>query len=516
MTALPVTPRTLNTDRPLSRLQVGAYSLAVAPLVFGQMPLNFVIPYYAQVLGMNLAMLGFLMVLGRVFDGLADMVVAYVSDSFPTPFGRRRPWVVLGMALFLPAVWLLFVPFHGMSMIRYGVGVFLFFLTWTMAFIPYLSQGTELSTDHHQRSQINLSQSVVMLVALFTGFVAPFLLVDKRTFPLRRAVGTWISGHHIPGAALIGRSLQAAPITGAASYGGTMMVTVVATSAVGVVALLGYIFFVPDRSAAAGHHKGSAMAAVRNPVFQRFCGGYALIMVGYLGRTGLIAFLLAFWFHRADILLLLLMTQIGVSILITPAWSFLFKRLERGTCVAIAAFTECVALLLLGLGPRDSEALLIVAYVIIGLPGQTLVMAPYLVAADCADYASWKNRSESRAIHVSIVSVIVKLGSLSAAASVVMAGLLGFDPKLAVQPLATIHLLKALGLFIPFACLLAGGVIVMTHPITRRRQTAIQRRLDRRLGAAAAAGALVGATGVEAAISQDPLGHGLGDAAAAL
>jgi Na+/melibiose symporter-like transporter len=141
-------------------------------------------------------------------------------------------------------------------------------------------------------------------------------------------------------------------------------------------------------------------------------------------------------------------------------------------------------------------------------------MAPYLVAADCADYASWKNRSESRAIHVSIVSVIVKLGSLSAAASVVMAGLLGFDPKLAVQPLATIHLLKALGLFIPFVCLLAGGVIVMTHPITRRRQTAIQRRLDRRLGAAAAAGALVGATGVEAAISQGPLGHGLGDAAA--
>jgi Na+/melibiose symporter-like transporter len=494
-----------NADRPLTRLQVGAYSLAVAPLVFGQMPLNFVIPYYAQVIGLNLATLGSLMVLGRIFDGLADMAVAYVSDSFPTPFGRRKPWVVLGMALFLPAVWLLFVPFHGMSMARYGIGIFLFFLTWTMAFIPYLSQGTELSTDHHQRSKINLSQSVVMLVALFAGFVAPFLLVDKRTFPLRRAFGAWVSDLHIPGGALIGRLLESAPITGAASYGGTMMVTVVATTIVGVVALVGYTLLVPDRSAAAGHHNGSVMAALLNPVFQRFCGGYALIMVGYLGRSGLIAFLLAFWFHRADILLLLLLTQIGTSILITPAWSFLFKRLERGTCVAIAAFTECVALLLLGLGPRDSEALLIIAYLIIGLPGQTLIMAPYLVAADCADYASWKNRSESRAIHVSIVSVIVKLGNLSAAASIVLAGLLGFDPKLAVQPLATIHLLKALGLLVPFICLLAGGMIVMTHPITRRRQTAIQRRLDRRLAIAAAAGMLVGAPDLESSSAKSPL-----------
>jgi hypothetical protein len=102
--------------------------------------------------------------------------------------------------------------------------------------------------------------------------------------------------------------------------------------------------------------------------------------------------------------------------------------------------------------------------------------------------------------------------ALARSDSVVMEGLLGFDPKLAVQPLATIPLLKAPSLFIPFVCLLAGGVIVMTHPITRRRQTAIQRRLDRRLGGAA--GALVGAPGVEPAIGLGPLGHGLGEAAA--
>jgi GPH family glycoside/pentoside/hexuronide:cation symporter len=476
----------------LSRLQIGAYSLAVWPLVVGQMPLGFMTAYYTQVLGLNLALVGGLMMSGRIFDAFADMAVAYGSDSLPTRFGRRRPWVILGLALFIPTLWLLFVPYPSMTMLRYGIAVFLFFLTWTVAFVPYLSQGTELSTDHEERGRINITQSITMLFGFFAGYILPFVLVDKRTFPFRSAVGNALAGLRLPFLDPLAAALRHAPLTGVASYGETILVVVITCSIIGPIALAGYALFVPDRSTEKNRAKGSMIHAFRNPVFQRFCGGYFLIMTGYLGRTGLFPFILAFWFHRADLLLALVLAQNVTSICVTPIWAMLFKRLERRTCIALAAMIEVAALLFLIVMPNTSDGLLILAYVIIGLPGQTLLMCSYLVAADSADYAYWKHGTESRAVHVSIISLIVKWGNIAAAATVVIAASLGFDPKIGAQPLAMVNILKIVGLFLPVLFLLAGAAVVMTYPITRRRQTAIQRRLDRRRDAAVQAAAATG------------------------
>ena len=116
---------------------------------------------------------------GRIFDACADMGVAYASDRIRTPLGRRRPWVTVGMILFLPALWYVFVPGAHYSIARYASGLILFFLTWTIAFIPYLAQGTEIASGHDEKSRVNIAQSAVMLVAFLGSYILPFVLIDK-------------------------------------------------------------------------------------------------------------------------------------------------------------------------------------------------------------------------------------------------------------------------------------------------------------------------------------------------
>ena len=247
-----------------------------------------------------------------------------------------------------------------------------------------------------------------------------------------------------------------------------------------VIALPGYLLKVRERLLAANVGRGSLTAALRNPVFLRFALGYLLIMTGYMGRGGLMPILLAVGLQLPNTYLFFMMLMFASSLAVTPLWARLLRRFERITCIVLAAALEATGLSMLFLIPGHSVALTAVAFVIMGLPGQTLIMVPFLVAADASDYARWRTGADSRAIHISLVSLIVKLGSVYAGASIWLAGVAGLELGQAVQTSRTIWLVKGIGLGVPVLCLIAGSFVVLRFPLDRRRHAAIRARLDRR------------------------------------
>jgi GPH family glycoside/pentoside/hexuronide:cation symporter len=467
----------------LSPLQIGAYALAIWPLCIGQQALIFAGPYYSHVFVLPLALLGVAMTCGRVFDVCADITVASVSDRLRTPFGRRRPWVVVGMALFLPSLWFLFVPGGHFSMVRYGLGLIFFFGSWTMAFIPYLAQGTELATGHDEKSRVNIVQSAVMIAAFLGSYIIPFLCIDKSMQGFRNGLGDLIRGAGAWGASS-GAWLHRPPPTGVNSYGEIMLVIVVVTSVVTPLILAGYMAFVPDRTAAQKAH-GSLLAAFRNPVFLRFCGGHLMILSGFLGSFGVLSYMLAFAYGRPDLVLVLSLAHVITQMAVTPGWSWLFKKLERRTCIALAAVLQTASVLLFFFTPAHATAMLFVDYIAFGLGGQTLMMGCFLVAGDCADYSRWKTGKESRAVHISLVSLVIKAAYIVGSLLVVLLGLMGFNPALSHQTPGSLAALRYVGLLLPCGLMLGGAAIVWTYPVTRNRQRALQCRLDRREDAAA-------------------------------
>jgi glycoside/pentoside/hexuronide:cation symporter, GPH family len=451
--------------------------MVVWPLTTAQLSLPLVAPCYAQTFGLTIAFAGLILTLGRLFDVAADVAVAWCSDRTRTRWGRRKPWVVAGLLLYVPACLLLFVPPADVSPARYAVTVMLYFLAWTSAFIPFLAQGTELSDDYGEKNRISVLLSAVMLIALLSAFAVPLLVVDSRTAFVRSAVasavGTWL-----PDATT--SFLRSPAVTGPAYYERSMLIITALALTPLLIALPMYLMKVrePPLATSVGH--GSLVAAMRNPVFLRFAVGYAFLMAGYMGRGGLMPIILTHTLNLPDSYLFFMMIMFSSSLLVTPLWARLLRRYERIRCIILAALLECIGLALLFCIPSGNVALTIVAFVVMGLPGQTLLLVPYLVAADASDYSRWKTRSDSRAIHISLTSLIVKLGTVFAGLSIWLAGLVGLDLNRPEQSASIVWFVKIIGLGLPVLCLAIGCVVVAGFPLTRARHAAVLARLRRR------------------------------------
>jgi GPH family glycoside/pentoside/hexuronide:cation symporter len=463
-----------DTDQRLSGFAIFAFSVTLWPLTIAQLSLAFVAPYYSQAFGLSLAFIGMVMTVGRLIDVAADLGVAWGSDRTRTRWGRRKPWVVAGLCLYIPATILLFVPPATMSTERYVATIMLFFLSWTMAFIPYLSQGTELSKDYTVKNRINLIQSAVMIVSLLSAFVLPLLLVDPRAAFLREGLANGLSNVLPNGLETYLRRPQP---TGTEYFRQSMLVISVMALLPLVVTLPIYIFRVKELPVQEAVGKGSFTSALGNPVFLRFAIGYVLMMAGYMGRAGLMPFILTTALRLPDSYLFYMMLLFVSSLAVTPFWARLLKRYSRIQCMVLAAIIEATGLGALFLMPPDSPILTAFAFIIMGLPGQTLLMIPYLIAADSADYALWKTGKDSRAIHVSLCSLIVKLGAVCAGLWVWLAGVAGFVPGKVDQSAGIVWLMKTIGLGIPVLLLIAGCFVIIGFPVTQRRHAAIQRRL---------------------------------------
>lgn len=289
------------------------------------------------------------------------------------------------------------------------------------------------------------------------------------------AVGTWL-----PQAAT--SFLRSPAVTGTAYYERSMLIITVLALTPLLIALPMYLLKVrePPLAKSVGH--GSLVAAMRNPVFLRFAVGYAFLMAGYMGRGGLMPIILTHALNLPDSYLFYMMIMFSSSLLVTPLWARLLRRYERISCIILAALLECIGLALLFCIPSGNVALTVVAFIVMGLPGQTLLLVPYLVAADASDYSRWKTHSDSRAIHISLTSLIVKLGTVFAGLSIWLAGLAGLDLNRPEQSASVVWFVKIIGLGLPVLCLAIGCVIVAGFPLNRTRHAAVSARLRRRDG----------------------------------
>lgn len=55
--------------------------------------LNF---YYTNVIGLNAGLVGTIILLSKVFDGISDLIMGVVIDKTHTRFGKARPWLLIG------------------------------------------------------------------------------------------------------------------------------------------------------------------------------------------------------------------------------------------------------------------------------------------------------------------------------------------------------------------------------------------------------------------------------------
>ena len=155
-------------NKPIGRLRMALYGLVNLPTSIVGLPIALYIPaFYSQSLGLSLAAVGTLIALSRISDVVTDPLIGVASDRLRSRFGRRKPWMVIGMPLKILSLWMLFVPDSDFAVrlwqtmggenvtnLYLFVWISFLYLGFTIVDLPYRAWGAELSPDYDERSRV--------------------------------------------------------------------------------------------------------------------------------------------------------------------------------------------------------------------------------------------------------------------------------------------------------------------------------------------------------------------------
>ncbi|MCB1645669.1 MAG: MFS transporter, partial [Pseudomonadales bacterium] len=161
----------------LSKQTVYAHGAIGLPLAVIGYPLAIWIPaHYAGNLGISLAAVGTILMLARFTDVISDPIMGEISDRWHTRFGRRKPWVFVGMPVMMLGVYKLFIPPEDAGLVYFLIYLTLFFLGSTIIALPHRAWGAELSPDYHQRSRVTAAREFFVLGGLMVAATVPMII----------------------------------------------------------------------------------------------------------------------------------------------------------------------------------------------------------------------------------------------------------------------------------------------------------------------------------------------------
>jgi len=134
-------------------------------------------PFYAQEMGLGLAVVGLIFMLARFWDMITDPMLGTMSDRFPTRWGRRRHWLVLSVPIMLVATWQLFMPNpEQVSAFYLAAWLFFLYIGWTLLTISHTAWGAELSSLYNERTRVQGAREIALIVGAIVCLALPSVI----------------------------------------------------------------------------------------------------------------------------------------------------------------------------------------------------------------------------------------------------------------------------------------------------------------------------------------------------
>lgn len=436
------------------RLAVFALPAAVSAIMHG--PIAGVLPaIYASRFGIDLAFMGAVMLLTRVFDAVTDPLIGYLSDRTQSRFGQRKPWVVAGTVVTVTAMWFVFRPIEGANGAYLLWLLLLLYLGWTISEIPYGAWVAELSRDTRERARIYAFRSAAFYAGGIAFTVAPAL---------------------VPGTQ--GRM-------GFEALGVLAIVLAIAAP----LATLAAVALVPRGQVYAAERPRLAelWKSVRaNPPFKAFVAAYAFIGLasGVANVIGFIYIDSYLGIGNRFTELFLPATLLGPVTL--PFWAWLLRRHDKYRVTAIA-FTVYAAIMPLPwfISPGAHAIVpMLLYYCGLTLFYPLLMISMPTILGDVIDYDEWQT-GKNRAGQYSSFLVLISKATAAAGGplALLIVGLFGYQPG-ANNDVTAVLGLRIVFNVLPAVLVLPGLLLLWRFPMNDARHVEIRAALERRHAAA--------------------------------
>jgi len=165
----------------VSKPMAWIYGSISLPLAIISYPLGVWIPrLYSTEIGIDLGLIGLVMFSAAIFDAVSDPLMGFFSDRWQTRWGRRRPWLAVGVPLYAFCVWMLLNPDSGATVFYLATFFILLRAATTVLGLPYAAWGMELSSEYHTRTMIQSAREKYVMIGLMTA--SGIVLVSEEVF----------------------------------------------------------------------------------------------------------------------------------------------------------------------------------------------------------------------------------------------------------------------------------------------------------------------------------------------
>jgi GPH family glycoside/pentoside/hexuronide:cation symporter len=137
--------------------------------------------FLTDVVGINPATAGTIMLIAGVWDAVTDPVAGIISDRTKGKWGRRRPYLIGFLVPFAVSAWLLFTDFGfspGWTVAYFIMANILFYFVQDFIAVPGNSLAAEMTRDYDERTTLVSWRTVWSSFFTLVGMVAPLLLVE--------------------------------------------------------------------------------------------------------------------------------------------------------------------------------------------------------------------------------------------------------------------------------------------------------------------------------------------------
>jgi GPH family glycoside/pentoside/hexuronide:cation symporter len=133
--------------------------------------------FYTDTLLLAPAFVAWTFLIARIWDGITDPVMGYISDATRSRIGRRRPYFLVSAIPVAIAYFYLWSPPDTLKdwglFLHLTVAYLATYTFWTVFSIPHNSLGAELTMDYHERTLLTGVREGLGFLGTLVGTLAP-------------------------------------------------------------------------------------------------------------------------------------------------------------------------------------------------------------------------------------------------------------------------------------------------------------------------------------------------------
>ncbi|MBD2178876.1 MFS transporter [Pseudanabaena sp. FACHB-1998] len=439
----------------------------------------FLLFFFTNVAGLDPALAGLVLLIGKIFDAINDPIIGVLSDRTKSKMGRRLPWMIysaIPFGLTFLAQWI--VPSTDkMTLFWYYAIVSIIFNTFfTAVNLPYTALTPEITQDYNERTSLNTFRFTFSIGGSIVSLIIAQIIFAFFKDPARQ--------------------------TGSCNTGGMQYIVLGAVCAIiSTISIYWCVLGIKKRAIASDRHRLQNTSMIdeteemsfveqlkvvfNNRPFLFVIGIYFCSWLALQITASIIPYFVVNWMkmQESDFILVTIAVQ-GTALVMLSVWSAISKRFGKKAAYFMGSGIWIIAQAGLFFLQEGQVVLLYVLAIMAGAGVSTAYLIPWSMIPDVTDLDELETGQRREGIFYAFMVLLQKFG-LAGGLFLLGIGLswAQFKESVACQPLpvqpesALFAIRVAIGP-LPTIALIIGLVLAYFYPITREVHTEILMRLS--------------------------------------